>query len=225
MNSPLPLFLWMILMSVTACAQQSPHSKPSMDQQTKPVDMNKPGLEVATLGGGCFWCVEAVYQDLKGVYKVESGYSGGTTVKPTYREIGTGSTGHAEVVQVHFDPKEISFEEILEVFWSTHNPTTLNRQGHDVGTQYRSAIFYHSDEQRRIAEKSMQEVATDLWDDPIVTEVSPFTTFYVAESYHQDYYSLNATQPYCRAVITPKVAKFREKFADKLKPEVREKGQ
>ncbi len=187
--------------------------------------MNKPGLEVATLGGGCFWCVEAVYQDLKGVYKVESGYSGGTTVKPTYREIGTGSTGHAEVVQVHFDPKEISFEEILEVFWSTHNPTTLNRQGHDVGTQYRSAIFYHSDEQRRIAEKSMQEVATDLWDDPIVTEVSPFTTFYVAESYHQDYYSLNATQPYCRAVITPKVAKFREKFADKLKPEVREKGQ
>ncbi|MCF8237195.1 MAG: peptide-methionine (S)-S-oxide reductase MsrA [Saprospiraceae bacterium] len=225
MKNPLQSFLLVMLMSLTACAQQTPVSAPSENQKKQTPDMDKPGLEIATLAGGCFWCVEAVYQDLKGVYKVESGYSGGTTVNPTYREIGSGITGHAEAVQIHFDPKEISFEEILEVFWSTHDPTTLNRQGHDVGTQYRSAIFYHTDEQKVIAEKSIREVATTIWDDPIVTEVAPVKNFYVAESYHQDYYSLNANQPYCRAVITPKMAKFREKFADKLKPEAEGKKQ
>lgn len=181
------------------------------------MDIEKPGLEIATLGGGCFWCVEAVYQDLKGVYKVESGYSGGAVAHPGYREVSAGTTGHAEVVQVHFDPAEITFPEILEVFWSTHDPTTLNRQGYDVGTQYRSAIFYHDERQKEEAEASIREVATQLWDDPIVTEITAFQAFYPAESYHQNYYSLNQSQPYCRAVITPKMAKFREKFADKLK--------
>ncbi len=217
MKTPIYNLLLIMLMSFTACAQPGNESSSTKNLEQKSPDMDKPGLEIATLGGGCFWCIEAIYQDLQGVYKVESGYSGGATANPTYREIGSGTTGHAEVVQVHFDPEEISFDEILEVFWSTHNPTTLNRQGHDVGTQYRSAIFYHSEDQKQIAERSAKEVATELWDNPIVTEVTAFQAFYVAESYHQDYYSLNASQPYCRAVISPKMAKFREKFADKLK--------
>ncbi len=225
MKISLHIILFMTLMSLTACAQQTSESSPITNSEQNSLDMDKPGLEIATLAGGCFWCVEAVYQDLKGVYKVESGYSGGSTVNPTYREIGSGTTGHAEVVQVHFDPAEITFEELLEVFWSTHDPTTLNRQGHDVGTQYRSAIFYHSDEQKEIAERSIKEVADLLWDDPIVTEVTPFKAFYLAESYHQNYYSLNASQPYCRAVISPKMAKLREKFADKLKSNSDVKGQ
>ena len=225
MKISLNILICMTLLSLNACAQQTPETTPSVNTEQNPLDMDKPGLEITTLGAGCFWCVEAVYQDLKGVYKVESGYSGGATPNPTYREIGSGTTGHAEVVQVHFDPAEISFEELLEIFWSTHDPTTLNRQGHDVGTQYRSAIFYHTPEQKGIAEKSIQEVADFLWDDPIVTEVTPFQTFYVAENYHQNYYSLNASQPYCRAVISPKMAKLREKFSDKLKSNDNEKGQ
>jgi peptide-methionine (S)-S-oxide reductase len=174
--------------------------------------------EVATLGGGCFWCLEAVYEELRGVEKVESGYSGGTVPDPTYRQVCTGTTGHAEVVQVTFDPEVVSFEEILEVFFTIHDPTTLNRQGADVGTQYRSAIFYHDEEQRRVAEEVIAELeARHLWDNPIVTEVTPFDAFYRAEDYHQEYYRNNPEQPYCQVVIAPKVAKFRSKYLAKLK--------
>jgi len=174
-------------------------------------------LEITTLGAGCFWCVEAIFDDLMGVHKVVSGYSGGHTDNPTYKAVCEGITGHAEVCQIHFDPKVISFEEILEVFWTTHNPTTLNRQGNDVGTQYRSAIYYHNDNQKSIAEKSKLEVAPQIWDDPIVTEITTFSEFFPAENYHQDYFELNPNQGYCRAVIEPKVSKFRKKFSHKLK--------
>ncbi|HSL01692.1 MAG TPA: peptide-methionine (S)-S-oxide reductase MsrA [Rubrobacteraceae bacterium] len=174
--------------------------------------------EVATLGGGCFWCLEAVYEDLMGVEKVESGYSGGTVSNPTYRQVCSGTTGHAEVVQVTFDPEVVSFREILEVFFTIHDPTTLNRQGADVGTQYRSAIFYHDEEQRRVAEEVLAELeAEGLWPDPIVTEVKPFDAYYRAEDYHQEYYRNNSYQPYCQVVIAPKVAKFRSRYLEKLK--------
>ncbi len=172
---------------------------------------------IATLGAGCFWCVEAVFQNLKGVESVVSGYMGGATTNPTYQEVCSGSTGHAEVAQITFDPAEISFAKLLEVFWSTHDPTTLNRQGHDRGTQYRSVIFYHSVEQRAIAEKSKMEVAIQIWDDPIVTEISPAEVFYPAERYHQNYFNTNPTNGYCRAVINPKLSKFRSLFSHLLK--------
>jgi peptide-methionine (S)-S-oxide reductase len=173
--------------------------------------------ELATFGAGCFWCVEAVFQELKGVEKVISGYMGGKTAYPTYREVCSGTTGHAEVVQIYFDPGVISYAELLEVLWASHDPTTLNRQGADKGTQYRSVIFYHTGEQKEIAERSKKEVAALLWADPVVTEITPATTFYVAESYHQDYFRQNPAQGYCRIVISPKVAKVRQKFAGKLK--------
>lgn len=173
-------------------------------------------IELATLGGGCFWCVEAVYQELNGVLKVESGYSGGHVANPTYREICTGTTGHAEVAQITFDPSVVSFQEILEVFFTVHDPTTLNRQGNDVGTQYRSVIYYHSPEQKEIAEAG-KSAAAALWDDPIVTEISPLDVFYKAEAYHQDYFKNNPNQPYCMFVVGPKVKKFREKFEAKMK--------
>jgi peptide-methionine (S)-S-oxide reductase len=174
--------------------------------------------EVATLGGGCFWCLEAVYEDLRGVEKVESGYSGGTVANPTYRQVCSETTGHAEVVQVTFDPQVVSFREILEVFFTIHDPTTLNRQGADVGTQYRSAIFYHDEEQRRVAEEVIAELeAEGLWSDPIVTEVTPFDAYYRAEDYHQEYYRNNSYQPYCQVVIAPKVSKFRARYLEKLK--------
>ncbi len=174
--------------------------------------------EVATLGAGCFWCVEAVFQDLQGVHQLVSGYAGGTVESPTYQQVCRGTTGHAEAVQITFDPDVLSYEELLEVFWRTHDPTTLNRQGADVGTQYRSAIFYHTDVQRAIAEKSKRGIdASDLWPDPIVTEIVPFTNFYEAEGYHQNYYRSNPNQPYCRAVIDPKIRKFRKEFQDRLK--------
>ena len=180
--------------------------------------MDPPRTEVATLAGGCFWCLEAVYEELKGVERVESGYSGGTVSDPTYRQVCTGTTGHAEVVQVTFDPEVVSFKEILEVFFTIHDPTTLNRQGADVGPQYRSAIFYHDEEQRRVAEGVISELeAKGVWDDPIVTEVTPFDAFYVAEDYHQGYYRNNEYQPYCQVVIAPKVAKFRSKYLARLK--------
>jgi peptide-methionine (S)-S-oxide reductase len=172
--------------------------------------------EIATLAGGCFWCLEAVYDDLQGVSLVESGYSGGATPNPSYQAVCTGETGHAEVVQVTFDPEVISFEELLTVFFSVHDPTTLNRQGADVGTQYRSAIFYHSDEQKAAAERVIAEVAPQ-WKDPIVTEVAAFEKFYIAEDYHQEYFANNPNQPYCRAVVAPKVEKFKKKFEFKLK--------
>lgn len=174
--------------------------------------------ETATLGAGCFWCVEAVFDDLKGVESVESGYSGGHTENPTYKEVCSETTGHAEVVQIRFDPHEISFRDILRVFFTVHDPTTLNRQGNDIGTSYRSAIFYHDDNQKQIAEEVIKEI-TDarIYDDPIVTEVKPFDKFYIAEDYHQEYFANNPNQPYCAAVVAPKVAKFRQKFADRLK--------
>ncbi len=173
-------------------------------------------MEIATLGGGCFWCVEAIFQDLKGVQKVESGYTGGHVANPTYREICTGTTGHAEVIQVTFDPAVISFKEILEIFFTFHDPTTLNRQGADSGTQYRSAIFYHSPTQKTVAEevkKSMQEI----WDNPIVTEISPLDKYYKAEDYHQNYFKENPNQAYCSIVIAPKVKKLRQQYQEKLK--------
>ena len=174
--------------------------------------------EVATLGGGCFWCVEAVFEETKGVLKVESGYSGGFVPDPTYRQVCLETTGHAEVVQVTFDPEVISYRDVLNVFFATHDPTTLNRQGADVGTQYRSAVFYHDEEQRRIAEEVISEIeAEGVWDDPIVTEVVPFDAFYRAEDYHQGYFRNNARQPYCQVVIAPKVAKFRKQHLDKLR--------
>jgi peptide-methionine (S)-S-oxide reductase len=182
-----------------------------------------PDTAVATLGGGCFWCLEAVYDELNGVESVESGYSGGTVANPSYRQVCTGATGHAEVVQVTFDPAVVSFKEILEVFFAIHDPTTLNRQGPDVGTQYRSAIFYHSQEQKAIAEQVIEELdAAHIWDAPIVTEVVPFTAFYPAEDYHQEYYERNREQPYCRVVISPKLAKFRKRFSEKSKTQSRQ---
>lgn len=172
--------------------------------------------EIATLAGGCFWCLEAIYDDLRGVVSVESGYSGGAVPNPSYQAVCTGGTGHAEVVQVTFDPEVLSFENLLHVFFSIHDPTTLNRQGADVGTQYRSAIFYHSAEQKATAEKVIAEVASE-WRNPIVTEVTEFETFYVAEDYHQEYFANNPNQPYCQAVVAPKVQKFKKKFESKLK--------
>jgi peptide-methionine (S)-S-oxide reductase len=177
-----------------------------------------PRREVATLGGGCFWCLEAVFEQLRGVEKVESGYAGGDVPDPSYREVCHGTTGHAEVVQVTFDPAQISFREILDAFFATHDPTTLNRQGPDVGTQYRSSIFYHSPEQKAAAEQRIIELnAAKIWDRPIVTEVVPLPAFYPAEDYHQGYFRANPVQPYCLAVVSPKVAKFRKQFAGKLK--------
>ena len=202
---------------VTACSK-SPISNQNIIQEEKTLKMNNDKLEKATFGAGCFWCVEAVFQELIGVEAVVSGYTGGETKNPTYKEITTGTTGHAEVAQISYDPGKISFEELLEVFWTTHDPTTLNRQGNDVGTQYRSAIFYHNDNQKKIAERSIKEVAPQLWDNPIVTEISPLGEFYIAEDYHQNFYTLNPNYGYCRVIIDPKIKKFREKFADKLKP-------
>jgi peptide-methionine (S)-S-oxide reductase len=176
------------------------------------------GKEIATLAGGCFWCLEAVYDGLKGVASVESGYMGGRTPKPTYEAVCGGDTGHAEVVQITFDPAAVSFQELLEVFFTIHDPTTLNYQGNDAGTQYRSAIFYHSPEQKADAEKVIARLtAAKLWKDPVVTEVTAASTFHVAEGYHQEYYERNPYQPYCRAVVAPKVAKFRKQFLEKLK--------
>jgi peptide-methionine (S)-S-oxide reductase len=174
--------------------------------------------EVATLGGGCFWCLEAVYQELRGVEKVESGYSGGDVPNPTYRQVCSETTGHAEVVQVTFDPEEVAYRDILEVYFTIHDPTTLNRQGADVGTQYRSVIFYHTEGQKRTAEEVISEIeAEGIWNSSIVTEVVPFDEFYVAEDYHQDYFRNNGFQPYCQVIIAPKVAKFRKQHLERLK--------
>jgi peptide-methionine (S)-S-oxide reductase len=186
------------------------------DKQVQPVAQSK--QEIATLGGGCFWCLEAAYLELKGVERVVSGYAGGTMDDPSYEEVCGGDTGHAEVVQVTFDPQIISFQEILEVFFTIHDPTTLNRQGADVGTQYRSVIFYHSEEQKRIAEGVIKALdAARIWDRPIVSEVAPFENFYTAEEHHQDYFKRNPFQPYCEYIVAPKVTKVRKLFADKLK--------
>jgi len=186
-------------------------------QTIKPKNMNNE-MQLATLGSGCFWCTEAFFLKLKGVESVVSGYTGGKVKNPTYREVCTGLTGHAEVVQVKFDPSVISYEEILEVFWNTHDPTTLNKQGADEGTQYRSAVFYHNDEQKKIAEDyKIQLDKSGVYKNRIVTEITPFSVFYPAENYHQNYYALNPNQGYCQYVIRPKVEKFNKQYASKLK--------
>src|SRR5262244_2932340 len=210
---------------------QSDEGKQASQKSSPPKTANRPGNsakgrkkmtdpnqknELATLAGGCFWCLEAVFNDLRGVEKVVSGYSGGHVENPSYEAVCTGKTGHAEVVQITFDPKMITFKELLEVFFTIHDPTTLNRQGADVGTQYRSAIFYHSPEQKSVAEKVIADLnAERIYDDPIVTEVAPASQFHVAEDYHQEYFRRNPAQPYCAYVVMPKVAKFRKRFLEK----------
>jgi len=175
-------------------------------------------LQTTTLGGGCFWCLEAVYEQVQGVQEVVSGYAGGNRPDPTYEQVCTGATGHAEVVQVTYDPEDVSYRELLEIFFDIHDPTTLNRQGADVGTQYRSAIFYHNEAQKESAEEMIQELeASDRWKNPIVTQVQPLDTFYRAEEYHQEYFRKNPNQGYCRMVVAPKVSKFRKHFVAKLK--------
>lgn len=175
-------------------------------------------LETATLGGGCFWCIEAVYLELEGVHRVESGYAGGRTENPSYREVCGGGTGHAEVVQIEFDPSVVTYREVLEVFFSVHDPTTPDRQGNDVGSQYRSIILHHSPEQKEIAEAIVRELGAEhVYPDPIVTEVVPFERFWPAEAYHQDYFGQNPAQPYCQVIVAPKLGKFRRKFASRLK--------
>ncbi|MHB8732467.1 MAG: peptide-methionine (S)-S-oxide reductase MsrA [bacterium] len=177
-----------------------------------------PREEIATLAGGCFWCLEAVYADLDGVLRVESGYAGGTVPNPSYQQVCAGTTGHAEVVQVTFDPRVLSYRGLLEVFFNIHDPTTLNRQGHDIGTQYRSAIYYHSPQQKAAAEQTIRELSeARRFGNPIVTEVAPLTAFYKAEPYHQEYFAHNPFQPYCQAVVGPKVAKFRKQYRERLK--------
>ena len=179
---------------------------------------SKADLETATLAGGCFWCLEAVFDDMKGVKSVESGYMGGKIDNPTYEAVCEGDTGHAEVVQLKFDPAVVSFPEILQVFFVIHDPTTLNRQGNDAGTQYRSAIFYHTPQQKAAAERVMSEIGgAKIYRDPIVTELAPASKFYVAENYHQEYFTRNPNQPYCQFVVAPKVAKFRKRFTERLK--------
>jgi peptide-methionine (S)-S-oxide reductase len=204
--------IFMVFIPLSSCGQQS---NETMESQTLIKNSN---IETATFGAGCFWCVEAVFDQLTGVISAESGYSGGNTVNPSYEEVCTGQTGHAEVVNITYDPAVISFVELLEVFWKTHDPTTLNRQGADVGTQYRSAIFYHNEEQKKVAEELKSELnSADIWSDPIVTEITAFKAFYRAEEYHQEYYVNNMNKPYCSLVITPKIKKFHDLFSDKLK--------
>ncbi len=175
-------------------------------------------LQTATLAGGCFWCLEAVYDELKGVHSVESGYAGGHMENPSYRDVCTGNTGHAEVIQIRFDPSVISYRDLLNVFFTIHDPTTLNRQGGDIGTQYRSAIFYHDGEQKKIAEEVIKDLdAKKIWDNPVVSEVTKFDKFYKAEDYHQEYFANNPYQPYCQVVVAPKVTKFRKHFLELLK--------
>lgn len=215
------IFLSVFFFSLYSCSTQNVQQK--NQTENKDSTMNK-NLDTATLGAGCFWCVEAIFQDLKGVHQVESGYSGGHVENPTYKDVCAGKTGHAEVARIIFDPEVITYEQLLEVFWHTHDPTTLNRQGADVGTQYRSVIFYHNEHQREIAVTSKQKTGSSgLWNAPIITEISPLKEYYVAEEYHQNYYNYNTNQPYCSVVIAPKLQKFLKEFGyllkDKGKPD------
>jgi peptide-methionine (S)-S-oxide reductase len=203
--------------SLVSCNQSSSQNI-TMNEEIIPVGIK---TDTATFGTGCFWCTEAVFQELKGVLKVTSGYSGGTVKNPSYEDVCSGTTGHAECLQIIYDHKIISFDELLEVFWEAHDPTTLNRQGNDVGTQYRSVIFYHNAEQEKKAvEYKVKLDKSGAYNNPIVTEITPFSHFYAAENYHQDYYRLHGSQPYCSFVIRPKVEKFEKVFKDKLKPTV-----
>lgn len=208
-----------LTMSLSAALISCAQGNKTKQEENNNIVMDNKNLDTATFGAGCFWCVEAIYQQLEGVVSVNSGYSGGTVANPGYEEVCTGSTGHAEVCSIVYDTTKISFEELLEVFWSIHDPTTLNRQGHDSGTQYRSAIFYHNDHQKQLAEKYKAELnKSGAWKDPLVTEITPFTAFYKADKYHQNYYNDNSGKnPYCSIVIAPKLDKFKKVFADKLK--------
>jgi peptide-methionine (S)-S-oxide reductase len=207
-----------ILLFIFAISIMNPSDLKSA-QAANPVKSKKEGnYKIAVFGGGCFWCSEAIFNQLKGVKKVVSGFAGGTVPNPSYKEVCTGRTGHAECVQIIYDPNEISYPELLEVFWDTHDPTTMNRQGADVGTQYRSVIFYTDEEQKKLATEYKERLEKEkIWDKPIVTEITKFDKFYSAEAYHQEYYENNPDQAYCRIVITPKVEKFRKIFAEKLK--------
>lgn len=209
-------YLIALILLFSNCSKKSNSSNQLIKTDNSKTTMSS-NTDTAVFGAGCFWCVETIFDRLKGVQSVESGYAGGTVENPTYEQVCNGNTGHAEVARITFDPSVISFEELLEVFWTTHDPTTLNRQGADVGTQYRSAVFYLNEEQKQTAEKSKKEYAPQLWDNEIVTEISPLNKFYPAENYHQDYYNQNSEKSYCKFVINPKLQKFREKFKDKIK--------
>jgi peptide-methionine (S)-S-oxide reductase len=214
------LALSLLVFQLSACAQNDKFEK---TQAFKKMNGTQPSttshkVDTATFGAGCFWCTEAQFQQLKGVEKVESGFSGGHVANPSYEQVCTGTTGHAEVCNIYYDPAVISFDELLAAFWTCHDPTQLNRQGNDVGTQYRSVIFYHNEEQKQKSEEYKKKLnAEHAWADPVVTEISPFVAFYEAEGYHQNYYNENGGQPYCHFVIGPKVDKFRKVFKDKLK--------
>jgi peptide-methionine (S)-S-oxide reductase len=210
------------LAALFSCAQTQ-NAEKNMTTSINPTastvsDASGRETDTATFGTGCFWCTEAIFQQLDGVLKVSSGYSGGHVKNPSYNDVTSGNTGHAECVQIVYDPQKVSFDDLLEVFWQTHDPTTLNRQGNDVGTQYRSVIFYHNATQKEKAEKYKADLnKSGAWDNPVVTEISPFSEFYVAENYHQDYYNQNGSQPYCYYVIRPKLEKFQKVFKSKLK--------
>jgi len=215
-------YLIAIIFLFSSCSLITDSNKSNQTKQitNKSMSLNPNSKkDTAVFGAGCFWCVEAVFQRLKGVDTIQSGYTGGTVTNPTYQEVCTGKTGHAEVARIVFDPTVISYEQLLEVFWTTHDPTTLNQQGADKGTQYRSAIFYLNDDQKNIADKSKMDIAPKIWDGAIVTEITPLGEFYVAEDYHQNYYNENSEQSYCKFVINPKLDKFRKKFKDLIKPE------
>lgn len=201
----------LLLISFNSRAQQQSNMAENSSMDTE-------NLQKATLGAGCFWCVEAVFEELKGVKSVKAGYAGGDVMNPTYKQVSYGNTGHAEVTRIVYDPEVVTFEQLLEVFWHTHDPTTLNRQGPDVGPQYRSAIFYHNEEQKKIAEQSMAKTDNSgLWEDPIVTEITPLKNYSEAEDYHQNYYENNPNAGYCRVIIAPKLKKFRKEFSHMLK--------
>lgn len=210
------LFTALLVLGFSVAVSQAQESQKNANT------MNSSNLQEATFGAGCFWCVEAIYDEVQGVKSAVAGYAGGKMSNPTYRQVSSGQTGHAEVARITFDPSVISYEELLEVFWHTHNPTTKNRQGADVGPQYRSVIFYHNEEQKETAEKSLAKTdKSDLWDDPIVTEIEPISNYSVAENYHQNYYENNPNAGYCTTVIAPKIKKFRKDFSHLLKNEVK----
>jgi peptide-methionine (S)-S-oxide reductase len=215
-------FFTFAVAALFSCAQAGDKNKLAMNHESQTADVqsktNNSKYDTATFGAGCFWCVEAQFQMLDGVESVKSGFSGGHVKNPSYREVCNGTTGHAEVCQVVYDTSKLSYKDMLEAFWKTHDPTQLNRQGNDVGTQYRSAIFYHNDEQKRLAEEYKEKLnKSGAYENPVVTEIAPYTVFYKAEDYHQNYYNENGDVPYCRFVVQPKVDKFREVFKDKLK--------
>lgn len=213
------VFITLFIAVLSGCNEST--SQNQLNEKGKIIQMDNKNLQTATFGSGCFWCSEAIFERVKGVVSVESGYSGGNVADPTYEQVCGGKTNHAEVVQIKFDPAIISFDELLEIFWKTHDPTTLNKQGADVGTQYRSVIFYHNDEQKKKAEEYKMELTqAGIWENPIVTEISPSKEFYSAEKYHQNYYEINPKQGYCSFVITPKIEKFEKIFKDKLKAQM-----